>query len=148
MAVLPTPLAPGERFAPDDATLMLPLMVPLPPSVVPELFTVTALPEAVEPFTKSDPPFTAVLPVYVLAPESVHELVFCLVTERMLLTPPFAIAPVIVLPLLVPSSTRVWLLVVPLLVAVPIVRLAVVGLTVTFPAGPPDPTTRFPNPRL
>ena len=61
--MLPTPLAPGDKFAPDDATLILPLTVPLPPSVVPELFTVSALPEAVEPFTKSDPAFMVVVPV-------------------------------------------------------------------------------------
>ena len=66
--MLPTPLAPGDRFAPDDATLTLPLIVPFPPNVVPELFTVTALAAAIEPFTKSDPAFTVVFPVNVFAP--------------------------------------------------------------------------------
>src|SRR5438270_8286781 len=72
IAVLLVPVAPGERFAPEEATLTVPLIVPLPPRVVPELFTVTALPEAVEPFTNNEPALTVVVPEYVFAPVRVQ----------------------------------------------------------------------------
>src|SRR5438132_12692950 len=100
MAVLSTPLAPGERLAPDEATLTLPLMVPLPPRVVPELFTVTALPEAVEPFTKSDPAITVVLPVNVFTPLSVKAPVPILVNAPTLLKTPEYVEVALLLPTL------------------------------------------------
>src|SRR5439155_779168 len=106
MAVLPTPVAPGERFAPEEATLTVPLIVPLPPRVVPEVLTVTALPEAVEPFTNSEPALTVVAPLYVFAPAKVQVPAPLLVSvpvvvPMILLTDPFP-APVKVNPNVAP----------------------------------------------
>lgn len=62
------PCGPGLRIAPDVAlpNVTVPLIVPVPPSVVPLLFTVTLpvpVPEPVALFTKSVPPVTDVVPV-------------------------------------------------------------------------------------
>ena len=59
LAVLPEP---PSRCAP-ELIVTVPLIVPVPPSTVPELLTVTALPDAIEPLTRRVPPFTAVAPV-------------------------------------------------------------------------------------
>src|SRR5947209_722775 len=103
IAVLPTPVAPGERFAPEEATLTDPPIVPLPPRVVPLLFTLT-VPVANDwlPFTNSKPALTVVAPVYVFAPVKVQAPAPLLVSvpvvvPMMLVTEPFS-APVRVNP--------------------------------------------------
>src|SRR6266480_2643100 len=109
--VWPADPVPAWSIAPLEAIKTEPLMVPVPPRMLPLLFTVVALPEASDPFTSNVPELTVVAPVYVLTPESVQ------VPEPLLVSEP-VVVPIILETLPLPEPVRVSPNVAPVIVPV------------------------------
>src|SRR5829696_6278954 len=94
-----------------------------------------------EPEIFNTPPAMVTAPVLVFAPERVHVLEPLLRMERVFR--PFVIAPVTVLPVLVPPSARTFATLFKPIVTLPSERFAVVGLKVSVEFAVPEVSDTF-----